>query len=127
MQNDKERVIDVIKKQAKIFLLDAKEFYPFGTYINRENDIVPAAAHSASEFPASQELIDILERDFIEGIKNDDYKIAVLATDISIKKNGLTRDGIEMRFFEPGKDVYSQYYTYTIKKDSVDFSDYQDL
>jgi hypothetical protein len=122
----KEKIIDIVQKQVELFLLDANEFYPFGTYINQKDEIIPVGSYLEGDHLNSQELINLLEKGFKQGIQNGDYKIAVLAIDILIRKSNAMYDGIEMRFFEPNNEVYKKVYTYIIKDNSVEFVEYKE-
>ncbi|HEY4325720.1 MAG TPA: hypothetical protein VGN20_17120 [Mucilaginibacter sp.] len=121
MKENIDRLIEILKEQAQVFLLDAKEFYPFGTCINKENEIVPVSAYWENDNPPSQPLIDLLEKHFKQGIENGDYKIAGIAIDGLQRENNFTYDIIEIRFFETDKEVYKKYFKYEIKEHSVEF------
>ena len=121
IETDIERLIRVLKQQAELFLLDAKEFYPFGTYINMQDEIVPVGAYPGGNHPLSSDVIDLLERSFKESIRLRECKIGAIALDILIRKNGEAEDGIEIRFFEGDKDVYNQYFKYVINNSDVEF------
>ncbi|MCR8559494.1 hypothetical protein KXD93_17685 [Mucilaginibacter sp. BJC16-A38] len=121
MESDLEIIIRVLKMQAEAFLLGAKEFYPFGTYINKTGEIVPVGAYLGSDYSPSLPLIDLLEKDFKQGIENNEYKIAAIAVDGSVTEKGIVYDIMEIRFFETDKDIYKKYYKYKINPHSVDF------
>lgn len=126
IESDIERIVQVIKQQAELFLLNAREFYPFGTYINMNDKIVPVGAYPGGEHPASADVIDLLERGYNKKIQNNECKIGAIALDIFINQNGEKYDGIEIRFFEPGKDIYSQVWKYLIKDGYVEFVKFDD-
>jgi hypothetical protein len=121
MENIIDKVVNLLKQQAEVFLLDAGEFYPFGTCINRENEIIPVAAKLENDRPSSLEVIDLLENAFKKGIEKGDYKLASIAIDITIRENNKAYDAIEIRFFESDKEVYKKYLKYEIKENSVNF------
>lgn len=123
MEENIDKLITILKEQAQVFLLDAKEFFPFGTYINKEDKIVPVGAYLGSDYSPSLMLIDLLEKDFKQGIMNDDYKIAGIAIDCSLRENNSSFDIIEIRLFEADKEVYNRHFKYEIKEHSVDFFD----
>ena len=58
-----EILIKVIKQQAELFLLDAREFFPFGTCLGPHDEIIPIAAYmdDKDDRPKSQPLIEMLE------------------------------------------------------------------
>ncbi len=60
IESEIEKLARVLKQQAEAFLLDAREFYPFGTYINMKDEIVPFGAYTGEdEYPPSQDVIDL--------------------------------------------------------------------
>jgi len=123
MVEDVNKVINTLKLQAELFLLDAGEFFPFGTYINKDSEIVPVGAclKNENDRPTSLEVIELLEKAFNFDIETGKCKIAGIAIDITIRENNETYDGIEMRFFEPNKKVYTKLLKYRINRNSVDF------
>jgi hypothetical protein len=121
IESEIEKLVRVLKQQAEAFLLDAREFYPFGTYINMKDEIVPVGAYTGKEHPPSQDVIDVLERGFAKKLQNGECRIGAIALDISVIENDKKYDAIEVRFFEPGKVVYKQYFRYLIKDTCVEF------
>jgi len=117
-----DKVIHILKQQAEVFLLDAGEFYPFGTYINMQNKIIPVGTYSENDRPSSLDVIDLIEKAFKDNIQKGDCKVAAMAINVSIKENNKSCDAIEMRFFEADKEVYKKYFKYEIKENSVEFS-----
>jgi len=126
MEKQIDKLINVIKMQAQVFLLDSGEFYPFGTCIDKFNKIIPVGAYLGEEHSLSVDLINLLEKDFKEGINNDNYQIAAIAVDVIIRKNYNKYDGIEMIFFEPNKDAYKKHFKYIIHENYVEFIDYEE-
>jgi len=120
MNEISDKVAEILKRQATLFLLDAGEFYPFGTCINSTDKVVPVGAYFENDHPLSQEVIELLEKGLIHGVQKGEYKIAALAIDITIRENNVTYDAIETRFFEPGKEVYKKLFKYIIKDDTVE-------
>jgi len=114
-----EIILSVIKEQVKLYLLDAGEFFPFGTYIDRRGDIKPFSAflEHRNDQPSSLELIGLLES-YID--KNLSYIIAAIAIDVTIKENGESVDAVEVRFFE-GNRAYTKHLKYVIQTNDVKF------
>ena len=121
IESEIEKLARVLKQQAEIFLLDAKEFYPFGTYINAKDEIVPVGAYVGEEHPPSQDVIDLLERGVTKKMQNRECKMGAIALDIYINENNEKHNAIEIRFFEPGKEVYKKHFRYLIKDTCVEF------
>jgi hypothetical protein len=49
---------------AKALLKEQKEFFPFGVSINYEGNIKQRLVHDGDEFPLSDVLVDVIQRDF---------------------------------------------------------------
>ena len=127
IESEIEKLVHVLKQQAEVFLLDAKEFYPFGTYMNIKDEIVPVGAYTTEEHPQSQDVIELLEKGFTKRIQNGECKIGAIALDIYINENNEKYDAIEVRFFETGKEVYKKHFRYVIKETCVKFYPYQNI
>ena len=117
-----ETLIKVIKQQAEIFLLDAREFFPFGTYIDNKNRVVPFSAYIEDENdrPESQPLIDMLERGIRTRINNGECIIGALAYEVVMTKNYEKFDVMVIRIYENNKFV-ERYFKYDIYEDHVTF------
>jgi len=55
-EKNEERLINNVLEQAKYFLEDADEFYPFGASITK-NELRPMSAYDGNEYPKSVDLI----------------------------------------------------------------------
>ena len=114
-------LIDAIKKQAEVFLIDAGEFYPFGTCINKKREIIPVGTYLGNQHPSTIEVINLIEEAFKKGLHNGDYLLAALVIDVEIKENNENIDTLEIRVFEPSKDLYKMHFKYLIKNGIVAF------
>nr|WP_121271548.1 hypothetical protein [Pedobacter schmidteae] len=121
MKKNIEKLIKVIKEQVQTFLLDAGEFYPFGTCIDRNDQIKPISAYLNDDFPSSLELISMLEKRLKEGVQNGDFKIGVLVIDVTVKENNISADAIELRFFQPNNLDDKQYIKYITHSSYIEF------
>lgn len=120
--NNKALLTQIIKRHTEAFLLDAAEFFPFGAYINKNNELVPCSAYVESEDdrPESITLINILETHFDKELKNGDIIAAAIGIDVIIRKNGQAFDALEIRFFASNKTDMERF-KYAIQSDHVDF------
>ena len=123
MEKDREKVVNILKQQLKLFLLEAEEFYPFGTYMNMKNEIVPVSAYFDDEEPSSLKIIGLLEKTFNDYVKKGICKIGIIAIDVVVRNNIEHYNAVEMRFFETGKEQYKKYLKYKINEHSVEFLD----
>jgi hypothetical protein len=126
MKNYLEQVINIVKKQAEAFLLDARGFYPFGTCINKTGDIVPVGAYWGNDNPSALQVIEFLESAFKTGLNNGDYRLAAIVVDVAVTEDDKIFDAVEIRFFELEKDPYKMRMKYKIKEESVDFSNIEE-
>jgi hypothetical protein len=115
-----ERLINVSKTQAEVFLLDAGEFYPFGNYINKENKIVPVLINLENDMPQSQEVIEVLAKSFKSELINK-YKMAAMATDVLLTVNNEKVDALQIIIFEAGKEIAEIYLKYIVNKNNIEF------
>ncbi|WP_222536961.1 hypothetical protein [Pedobacter polysacchareus] len=116
-----EDLISLIKEQVQTFLLDGGEFYPFGTCIDKNDQLVPVSAYLDGEFPSSLELISMLEKRFREKVEKGEYKVAAIIIDVTVKEDGVGYDAIEIRFFEPNSHERKEYIKYTKHSNYIEF------
>jgi hypothetical protein len=115
-------LIKVIKQQAEAFLLNAGEFFPFGTYINDKNEVVPYGVYieDDNDRPQSQPLIDMLERGIRTRINTGECIVGALAYDIFVHENQEKFDAMVIRIFENDTFV-ERCFKYCIHENHVDF------
>lgn len=112
-------VIDNILLQAKLYLADADEFYPFGTVIDNEHNIKPVSYYGGEEFPDSTELLEKLEEVIKAGIAKSDYLVAAIGVDVFLTVNSEKKTALQIRFYssDSALKLYFIYY----KKDGKYF------
>jgi hypothetical protein len=118
-----EVLVKVIKQQAEVFLLDAGEFFPFGTCIGKDNAIMPIAVYIEDENdrPESKPMMEILENNIKNGLVNGDYMIGALAYDVFVHENEEKFDAIVVRIYENDNFVETPF-KYRIYENHVEFS-----
>jgi len=118
----KDRLIQIIKQQAEVFLLDAGEFFPFGSCIDSDNKIIPIGAfiEHENDRPASLEVISLLESGMHKELEQGRYLCGAIAVDVLLKENEKTFDAMQIRFFEIGKE-YVETFKYIIEEGRVEF------
>lgn len=121
MEADVKKITGVLKQQIELFLLDAGEFYPFGTCINTRGETIPVGVQFENDHPLASDVITLLEKTFKEGVISGKYKIAGLAINVTISENKDVYDAVEMRFYEFNKDVRKEYLKYKIQNNTVMF------
>jgi hypothetical protein len=122
MENNIEKLINGIKQQAEIFLLDAGEFFPFGSSIDINDNFIPIGAYlnDENDRPESLPLIAILEKGIREEIENGSYVIAAIAVDGLIKEGEQPFDVIQIRVFEADR-TYIILFKYIVEGENVKF------
>jgi len=97
-----ERLKNVLIDQAKYFLANAGEFYPFGAVISTDGDIVPLGAQFENDRPTPQEVIGVLENSILRKLSKNEVKIAGIGTDVNYKPAGETekKSAIQVRILE---------------------------
>jgi hypothetical protein len=111
-----KKLTNIIKQQAEIFLLDAGEFYPFGTGIDKEDKIIPIGAYieAKNDRLESQPIIDLLHKSITKEIENDNFVVCALAYDILMNENHKKFDAMAVRIYKNDKFTqrYFKYYIY---------------
>ncbi|WP_426670939.1 hypothetical protein ACPPVU_06840 [Mucilaginibacter sp. McL0603] len=118
-----EILVKVIKQQAEVFLLDAGEFFPFGTCIGKDNAIIPIAAciEDENDRPESEPLIEMLENNIKSGLANEHFIIGALAYDVFLHENQEKFDAIVICIYENDNFVKT-HFKYSIHESHVEFS-----
>src|SRR5687768_16461934 len=105
MDDQKSPLIDSILQQAKYFLEQAGEFYPFGSIIDNENRIRPVSLYSQDEYPDSGKILMDLENVLINGIHVNRILLAAIGADAYIKgdtnTNNAQQSALEIRLYSP--------------------------
>lgn len=86
-----------IISQAKYFLDNMDEFYPFGAVVDNLEAVKPISFYNGDEFPSSKLIIGYLEKIIIDGIQNSEYLSGAIGIDILIKLEGEEKNAIEIR------------------------------
>jgi hypothetical protein len=117
------KLIDVVKQQAELFIVESGGFFPFGTCLNSLGEIKPIGAYLEGNDPAPSELIDMLEIYFTKGLSNGLFDICAIAIDVLIKENGNSFDALEIRLYNLEKDGFDKlYYKYMLDGNKVQFT-----
>lgn len=90
---------ELILSQAKYFLKDADEFFPFGAYIDKNGKNVPTAVYDGEEHPPSQKVIDNLTEAYKQHIHKYGYLGIGTGVDVRVVSPGIGKkmDAIEIR------------------------------
>lgn len=115
--NTAEKLLDAIKEQAELFLIENGEFAPYGTYIRANGDLTYIGAYS--ETTDSEEMYDILLNAFYNNLKDEDVRICAIGLDG--KYEG--KDVLIVEFILSQEDRYKFVYPYILENKTVTFGE----
>jgi hypothetical protein len=109
---DQVAVIDIVLKQAKVFLEDAGEFFPFGAAITDGNEIVTVGVKLDDEHPRVNEVLDYLTSGINNALQNGRYIFAALGVNVTLTRNEKKHDALEIQLMKLKMDTKKVYYAY---------------
>ncbi len=86
LSKDEKKLIELCISQARIFLRDAGEFFPFGVSMDVKNRMHPIGVYVENENPESVEVVDILSKNILKGIKDGNYVCSGICIDVVVTK-----------------------------------------
>jgi hypothetical protein len=91
-----------IVTQAKTYLDEAGEFYPFGSVIDSEDKLRLFSIHSGDEFPLSETVIKELETALDAGFKSGRFLLGAIGIDsyLQLKDNKGKMTALEVRIMD---------------------------
>lgn len=110
-----------IVAQAKYYLEQANEFYPFGAVINKNHELKPVGIYFEDDTPNALDVLNRLENALTEGIRKGEYISAGIGVDVYVKIDQEKREALEVRFFEDEK-MTNSYFLYFKKRRAILFS-----
>ena len=114
-------ILAAIKKNAKFFLDEAGEFYPFGMCITWENEIVPVAFNSDKESPKSVFVLEELKTRLKKYIESGAFSKAAIAFDVKIDSESGSQDAVVVLLYEMGKNETEHRFTYAMEDGEVKY------
>lgn len=100
-----------ILSQAKYFLHEAGEFYPFGAAINMQQQLRPVSFFTGEEFPEAGEVLRLLEESLNKGITEKEYSMAAIGVDVNITNGSETskKSAVQVRILDADGVTASEY------------------
>lgn len=119
MKKEKQELKIAMFNQATIFLEDAGEFFPYGTIVKSNGDIVPVGIYNDKEYLPSNEVIEILKRNLYSDITNKKAVLVGIGVDVRINienKEGKVekRDALMLNISVDGVNWTEEFYPYII-------------
>ena len=126
MEEKIAELLHTMVQHAKIFLADAKEFWPFGGVVNQQGDIVPLAAYPGGEYPDSVDVIALLEKAIADKFKKKEVTAAAIVVDTNFRENinSERAQAIKVRLMVPPAAPEDHYYLYQVEDDVVNLYEY---
>lgn len=128
-----QQLLDALIAQAKYFLNEAGEFYPYGTVLDANLQIRPLGFYSEEEYPEATEVLMQLETAVKEGLKNGKYLAALIGVDVSITapegNSSEKRQALQVRIYTGDDDdqIFIQYSIYEQTEDGYAFGPLVDI
>jgi hypothetical protein len=120
-----KKIIQVMVSQASFFLKDMGEFYPYSYILNITEEIKPLVVKIEDDNPKSQILIEILEKQIIDGILRGDYIMGSIGVNVYLNlENDDYTNAIEIKTLERKQvDWGYVYLPYTINDKNIQFGE----
>ncbi|MFC3356025.1 hypothetical protein [Sphingobacterium zeae] len=110
-------LLNAIKEQAEKFLLESREFAPYGTFVRADGSLTYISAYSEST--DSKEMYDILLKAAYEYLEDDDVRVYAIAMDGKYQGT----DVLVIELILSPEDVYQQAYPYIIEEETITFGE----
>jgi hypothetical protein len=110
MDKEDDLLIQNIKYQAKYFLEEAGEFYPFGACIDTEKKLKPVSVFFGEEFPSSKKVLSELEQGIEKHLSVGNYIKAAIGVDVSIQTGESKINALRIKIYEG--NLESKYYDF---------------
>lgn len=115
-------LVENIIAQAKLFLEDADEFYPFGSIITSENELKPCSIFLEDENPPSIQIFKLLESYIQDGLAMKKYILGAIGLNIIINNDDSTSI-LEIKIYQQGDlPIESFFFRYTKSENEYYFN-----
>jgi hypothetical protein len=120
-------LIKICTDQAKYFLSDAGEFFPFGLGLDQRKEFHPIGVYLENERSNSSEILDVLVQNINAAIGNKKYQLAGICTDVTVNRviDNTTKkcNAIEIKIIKDSFEIFILYVPYEIQNELVTCSD----
>ena len=111
-------LIDLMLSQAKRFLEEMGEFFPYGSVLKSDTTLGTLGVYNDDDvdFNATK-AIDIFSNNIIKSIKNNEILLGAIGIDVTV--NG-TENAIMIKVTNDGEEWHEKYFSYSIKDNIVE-------
>lgn len=121
-----KKMLDELLRQARFFLEESGEFYPFALYADAHQQIRNISFFTKDEFPAADEVLKDLEALVLSGLKAGNYKAALIGVNVQAVSPGASREinsSMEIRNYDEKGNVKLRYARYQRTEDGYEFNE----
>lgn len=123
-ESEKQNIIALtndIVAQAKVYLDDAGEFYPFSSVIDSEDLLKPFSINNGDEFPLSETVIKELETALEAGFKSGRFLLGAIGIDsyLQLKDNKGKMAALEVRILDSSGTIAIYRFPYEFTEPNV--------
>ena len=119
---EKQILINAIKENAKYFLDEAGEFFPFAVCVNDEDQFVPIYLDDEEEFPDDESMIEELKFCITKAIEEESFSSGGIAFDAVVSKDDNDHDAVRILYFENTSQFSTTDFVYSMKNNKAIFS-----
>ncbi len=111
-------LIDLMLSQAKKFLEEMGEFFPYGSVLKSDTTLTTLGIYNDDDkdFNATK-AIDVLSNDIKKSINNNEILIGAIGIDVVINGN---ENAIMIKATNDGEKWYERCFSYTLRDDIVE-------
>lgn len=105
---DAEELMNEVLPFAEKMLIQRGEFFPFGGAMKPNGEIVSIAGYDGREKPPSQDIIDLLVKEFRKDVQAGLYKATAIVYDVRVSRSGKTDKSDAIAIALNHRDQYSR-------------------
>ena len=118
---EKENLINAIRENAKYFIDEVGECFPFAICVNDQEELVPVYLNEEEEFPDFESMIEELKFCIEKAIEENSFSCGAIAYDEVLEKNGSDQDVVRIVYFVEGKQPVPYDFPYFMEKGKAVF------
>jgi len=120
-----EKIRDLCLEQAKYFLENSGEFYPFGVILLPDGSLKPISVSIGEEYPDPNELITMLKNEIQKRLSTTEIIAGGIGVDVFIKspKDGVSLSAIEVKAIDKEGAKIAWYLPYFLQGKNVFYQD----
>lgn len=121
VMQEERKLKELMIEQATAFIEDAGEFFPYGTVVKSNGEIVPIGVYDNVEHLSSDKVIDVLEKEIFTQIIKNKVVFAGIGIDVIINvenEEGVSekRNALMIKTSVDGKEWKDEFYPYRIDR-----------